>query len=164
MVVEEKEKPPIPDPLKDSPPTVETEPLGKKKTGRPRKADLEAKRQAEIDAAEAKKQADMICAAVADALPELVSWPFDVVAARRGEHWKISTDEKRRLSNALAPVVNKYLPDWLTKYPEELILAVVTLMIVGPRYKKDKEIEAKNERERTRSPGPTGQGQKSPTP
>lgn len=149
--------------MKEAPPTVETEPLGKKKTGRPTKVALEAKRQAEADAALAKQQADMICAAVAEALPELVSWPFDVVAARRGEHWKISTDEKRRLSNALAPVVNKYLPDWLTKYPEELVLGVVVLMIVGPRYKKDKEIEAKNERERTRRPGTTGQGKKPPT-
>lgn len=121
--------PPTPDPLQDGPP--------EKKSRRGRKSKVE-KAQEEIDALQlAKVERKQRAAQYAPAVEELLAWPFDVVAARRGDFWKLTPDEKKRLALSVAVVMEKWLPDFMLKYEEEIVLAVLLSGVVIGRLRED---------------------------
>jgi len=71
----------------------------------------------------------------ADACSGLCSMVFDVLAARRGEHWRLAPPEAEQLGGALDQVLAKYLPDNMEKWGPEITLLTVSAMIVLPRMR-----------------------------
>jgi len=67
----------------------------------------------------------------------LCSGLFDVVAARRGERWKLKPDEAIALGGAVDAVLAKYIPSGLESFGEEAVLITVALAIALPRVKGD---------------------------
>lgn len=80
-------------------------------------------------------------------LPELepedielfVKTPFDVAAKSRGDHWELDDDELGQLSHAYCRVGNKYAPYLMKEHAPEILAAVTTVAVVGPRVAEDKE-------------------------
>lgn len=70
----------------------------------------------------------------------LLAIPFDYIAARKGDHWKLSPEEKAALSPVTAKVLNKYAPTILSRWADEVALATVLSLVVIKRTNIDKEI------------------------
>lgn len=64
---------------------------------------------------------------------------FTLMAGRRGDHWMLSNSESEMLGNALAAVLDKYMPNM--QGGPEATLIVVTLLIVGPRAMADRKVK-----------------------
>jgi len=71
----------------------------------------------------------------ADACSGLCSIIFDMLASRRGEHWRLSQPESEQLGGAVDAVLGKYLPGNLERWGPEITLATILSMIVLPRMK-----------------------------
>lgn len=110
-------------------------PEKKPRRGRKSKAEKAQEEESAIVADKALRK--QRAAQYAPAVEELLAWPFDIVAARRGEFWKLSPDEKKRLALALAVVMEKWLPDFMLKYEEEIVLAVLLSGVVIGRLRED---------------------------
>jgi len=73
-------------------------------------------------------------------LVTLIEIPFDYFAKRYGEFWKLSQDEKKKLSTLSNRVASKWLPLWLERFGDEIALGLTFSMIVYPRYIQTKEM------------------------
>ena len=73
----------------------------------------------------------------------LLAMPFDYIAARKGDHWKLSPEEKAALVPVATRVANKYSPALLAQWADEAALAVVLLVVIVKRTRMDHELEAK---------------------
>tara|TARA_Y100000310_G_scaffold77974_2_gene74541 strand:+ start:1918 stop:2643 length:726 start_codon:yes stop_codon:yes gene_type:complete len=62
-----------------------------------------------------------------------VSVPYDYLASVRGEHWRLSDQEHKMLTESTLPIVNKYLPKYFKKYPEEAMLVFAAVMVTAPK-------------------------------
>lgn len=127
------EKPHRPDPLK----TSTAPPKSKNKGGRPTKAQAEEKAQAEL----ALQRQSWHNEAKAN-LPiarEVVAIPFDMLAKRRGAHWKLSDAERDRIAMAAGVLVAKWLPDIAKQYQEELAFGVLLGAAIVARVRADVE-------------------------
>lgn len=80
---------------------------------------------------------------------------FSLMAGRRGDHWALSDAESEMLGNALAAVLDKYVPNM--KGGPEATLIVVVLVIVGPRAMEDRHLKAARAQERA-APVEKGRG------
>lgn len=54
---------------------------------------------------------------------------FDILAP----NWKVGQDEKKQLSDAYGALLDKYFPDWSTRFGPELAAVVVSAAVFGPR-------------------------------
>jgi len=70
-----------------------------------------------------------------DACSGLCSMVFDVLASRRGDHWRLQAPEAEQLGGALDQVLAKYLPDNMERWGPEITLITVATMIVLPRMR-----------------------------
>lgn len=68
-------------------------------------------------------------------LSELIFAGFNMLAARKGEHWILSEKDAQTLGTKTARVLDKYLPSFESG-PEAALIASVVL-IVGPRLAID---------------------------
>ena len=84
--------------------------------------------------------------------------PFDYFAKRYGEFWRLSAEEKKKLSSLTNKVASKWLPLWLERYGDEVALGLTFGMMVYPRYLQTKELveKAKLEAEKPRIEPPAG--------
>lgn len=73
----------------------------------------------------------------------LLSMPFDFIAARNGDHWKLTPAEKAALVPVATRVANKYSPALLAKWADEAALATVLIVILYQRVQVDDAIKAK---------------------
>lgn len=74
----------------------------------------------------------------------LFDMTFSLMAARRGDHWKLHGDESKALGEATDKVLAKYLPD--VKAGPEVVLLLTAGAIVAPRLMEDgKKAPAKPE-------------------
>lgn len=73
----------------------------------------------------------------------ILSITFDLVAKRRGEHWKLAEEEAQSLGVATDRVLQKYLPDIQTG--PEVALALTGAAILLPRIALDKAAQAEAE-------------------
>lgn len=76
---------------------------------------------------------------------------FQIVAARRGDHWRLSNEELQGLSEPAAECLEKYAPNMAVG--PEAALVIAAGMIVAPRLMTDRAIaeqQAKQARERRR--------------
>jgi len=69
----------------------------------------------------------------AEACSGLCASMFDMIAARKGEHWKLAEEESGQMGAALDRVLAKYIPKGLDKYNDETALLVISLGILMPR-------------------------------
>jgi hypothetical protein len=69
--------------------------------------------------------------------------PFDYFAKRYGDFWRLSPEEKKKLSSLTNKVASKWLPLWLERYGDEVALAFTFGMMVYPRYLQTKELVEK---------------------
>lgn len=144
-------EPPTPDPLKDGPPA--------KKPRRGRKSDAE-KAQEAVDTIQAEKAARRARASqYVPAVVELVAWPFDVVAARRGAFWKLTPQESQRLAMSLSVVVEKWLPDFMLRFEEEIALGIILGAVLIGRVREDNVRETERAKLRARGNGSSAFGQ-----
>lgn len=80
---------------------------------------------------------------------------FDLLAARRGDHWKLKFDEAEKLGFATDKVLEKYFPDIQTG--PEVTLLLTAGMFVAPRLMIDRDIaEKKTEQEPATEGGDDG--------
>lgn len=74
------------------------------------------------------------------------------VAKVRGDHWKLSNEEKQEVGDSLFPVTMKYVeevwvPVWLDRYQEEMGLAWALIVILYAKMEIDeKTVEAQAEK------------------
>lgn len=73
---------------------------------------------------------------------EFLAMGFDIMAERRGEHWRLVEKEKARLSKHLTKVFQKYGFDWLGKWLPEIMSAALLYAAVARRLRKDDELAA----------------------
>ena len=71
-----------------------------------------------------------------DLVASLAKITGEVVAARRGDHWKVADKEAMAWAEAAVPVLEKYAPGF--EASPELALVLVSGMIVLPRIQADK--------------------------
>lgn len=58
---------------------------------------------------------------------------FGTVAMRGGAHWALNDAEAKQLGESSAPIIDKYMPAFLSKYGAELAFAWTFGMVVYPR-------------------------------
>lgn len=68
-----------------------------------------------------------------------IELPFDFFSKRYGDFWKLSSDEKRKLSALSNRVAGKWLPLWLERFADEAALGFALLVAIYPRYLQTKE-------------------------
>ncbi|WP_269619949.1 hypothetical protein [Zhongshania sp. BJYM1] len=68
---------------------------------------------------------------------------FGVVASRRGDHWKLKSEEAAQLGTATDKVLQKYLPDLQTG--PEVALVLTAAMVMLPRIMTDQQLAAEQE-------------------
>ena len=128
------EKPPAADPLVDTPPQP------KRRTGRKSKALLA---QEEVEAQTLKrKQWEAAADTLGPMLQPLFVTVFDIIAKRRGEHWKLRSEETKQLARCSAIVLEKRLPSFWIEWQEEIVLALVLGGAVASRTNIDAKIVA----------------------
>ena len=134
--------------LADKPDT----PKPKKKMGRPRKEIAEEKEREERKLAkvEWKKRGEEY----APAIEEIVRWPFETMAERRGAFWKLKDTEAHKLSCAVGVILAKWLPYWLEKYEEEIALGFTLGACLFSRVREDRK---RNAQRGTRDNGSTAE-------
>lgn len=80
---------------------------------------------------------------ISEALTGLVMVAFNLIAARRGEHWKLNHDEAAELGGAMGDVVNEYFPG--VNMGPLPILGGVAAMVIVPRVMIDQKLAAEGE-------------------
>lgn len=81
--------------------------------------------------------------------PEAVSFPMDpamlgifwdtifgIVAARGGEHWRLTKAEAAQLGQLTVPIAEKWLPSFMNKYGPEMMLGSMLIFTIIPRLGK----------------------------
>lgn len=71
----------------------------------------------------------------------LLSIGFNLVASRRGDHWRLSDGEAHETGQALGAVLDKYFPD-LSNQGVEVTAVMTCAMVLTPRLMQDRKIEA----------------------
>lgn len=101
--------------------------------------------------------------------PEAVSFPMDpamlgifwdtifgIVAARGGEHWRLTKAEAAQLGQLTVPIAEKWLPSFMNKYGPEMMLTSMLIFTIIPRLgKKPNEEDSRG----IGHPGAAGLGQ-----
>jgi hypothetical protein len=64
---------------------------------------------------------------------------FELVASRRGEHWRLSPSEAKQTGAAVGDVLDKYFPD-MTSHGAEITAVMACSMVLLPRIGQDKAI------------------------
>lgn len=83
-----------------------------------------------------------------------IELPFDYFAKRYGDFWKLSSDEKKKLTILTNKVSSKYLPLWLERFADEVALIATFSMVVYPRWLQTKKtIEEEKEKGKPSGPG-----------
>lgn len=67
---------------------------------------------------------------------------FDLVASRRGPHWKLKESEALETGKAVGTVLDKYFPD-MTSHGPEITAVMACTMVMIPRLHVDKQIRIK---------------------
>ena len=124
---------PTPDPLPAGPPKPK-----KDKGGRPTKASIAENEREELAAATRQREAES--KELAPLLSEILTCPFDVVAARRGDHWKLTSKERDQFSLATSRLCVKYLPGFFLRFKEEAMFLLLGVAIIMPRIREDREL------------------------
>jgi len=66
-----------------------------------------------------------------DIVAPLCDFPFNFMAGRWGGHWKLTPEERSQMAAAFVPVANKYLPDIIDRWGEEISLGFVMFAIIA---------------------------------
>jgi len=80
----------------------------------------------------------------------------NLLAPKRGDHWKLAPGEAETLGQAYGVVIDKYFPDLGTG--PELTAVLVSFAILGPRVAQDVAIANEPEPEPEPEPGPADTG------
>ncbi len=64
----------------------------------------------------------------------IIEQPFDFLARRYGELWKLTPEEKKKLAVLSNKVSSKYLPLWIERFADEIALLLTIGTVVYPRY------------------------------
>jgi len=76
-----------------------------------------------------------------EACGALAGTVFELVAMRRGEHWRLKSEESAAVGNALDAVLTKYAPQ-LGNIGAEASLLLVVVSVMMPRMQADREAGA----------------------
>lgn len=78
----------------------------------------------------------------AEAITAILHISFELIAARKGAHWKMSLDEATEAGKAYGAVIDKYYPD--TMIGVEVTAITVTAMVLIPRMAIDRQLAAQS--------------------
>jgi hypothetical protein len=101
--------------------------------------EIEDEETAEIDfdaVSDASKSYDMPTGEMVSAMLMI---GFELVASRRGEHWRLSPSEAQQTGAAMGDVLDKYFPD-MTSHGAEITALMACSMVILPRIGQDKAI------------------------
>jgi len=79
-------------------------------------------------------------------LASIVELPFDYFAKRYGEFWKLSSDEKGKLTALSNKLASKYIPLWIERFADEIAFLSTLGILIYPRYLMTKEMIEKAKR------------------
>lgn len=54
--------------------------------------------------------------------------------------WSVTNDECKQVAQAWGPVLDKYLPDWATRFGLEVNAVLITVLVFGPRWSTPRKI------------------------
>ena len=74
-----------------------------------------------------------LCAAI-------VEIPYNIIADKRGDHWKLNESEKSTLGELMANWLNVVLPELLKQQPELFALCIGIVMTTAPKLSEDAKI------------------------
>jgi len=83
----------------------------------------------------------------AEFLSSIIELPFDYFAKRYGEFWKLSSDEKGKLTTLSNRLASKYIPLWVERFADEIAFLSTMGIIIYPRYLMTKEMIEKAQKE-----------------
>lgn len=64
---------------------------------------------------------------------QTISWTFNVIAIREGEHWKLQPEELQALGDSYIALAEKYLPEGANRLSVEINVILWTAIIVLKR-------------------------------
>ena len=67
---------------------------------------------------------------------------LNAVAQKRGDFWKLTSDEKELIGEPLTKVTNKYVGKWIGKYSDEAMLLTAVATVFLGKYLMDRERNA----------------------
>jgi len=73
-------------------------------------------------------------------LGSIIELPFDFFAKRYGEFWKLSLDEKEKLTALSNKLASKYIPLWIERFADEIAFLSTIGILIYPRYLMTKEM------------------------
>lgn len=85
----------------------------------------------------------------------------EILAARRGDHWRLADREALAWAEAAVPVINKYAPDFQSS--PELALVLASAMLVLPRLQGDKAAAVARSKEKREGAEHAGSSRHEPT-
>ncbi len=141
------------DPIKEGPP------VKKRGRGAPSKIEKDAKALADAEKIAADRERD--AKILVPYVKPLFAWPFEVMADKRGDHWRLTDENQDKLSYAGLVVLLKYLPGFMIQFKEEIMLLVVAGTIIATRVAEDKKLAASRSA-KLRGDGDSGVGKDDP--
>lgn len=55
-------------------------------------------------------------------------------------NWVVTNEECAQVAQAWGPVLDKYFPDWVTKFGVEVNAVLITVLVFGPRWSTPRKI------------------------
>lgn len=81
----------------------------------------------------------------AEYLALLVQFPFNYVAERRGEFWRLTPVEAQTIAALSDQVMQKYLGELAARYGAEIALVLFVGTCIGTRYMRDRQVNPTDE-------------------
>jgi hypothetical protein len=125
-----------------------------KKRGRPSNADRIARGEVIGPKAKTAEPVELI---PVETVIEIVALPFELIANRKGNHWRLQKQEKEQIGILANKVLNKYAPSWFAQYGEEIALATVLGMVLVVRVMEDIKLNEIAELDRLTDPANTSE-------
>jgi len=117
----------------------DSEEIPKKKRGRPKGNKVD------------KEKEQKFALVITQAFSNLVKFPFDFLADRRGDFWRLKPAEEQSLVLATQGIAEKYIPDIIEAWSDELFFLITFSVIIYPRVMEDlkvqKELEEKKKKQ-----------------
>lgn len=76
---------------------------------------------------------------------------FALVAARRGDHWKLSAQEAAGTGEAVGAVLDKYFPD-MPAHGAEIVAVIAVGSVLAPRLAVDSQISKEKPKQAPKNP------------
>lgn len=145
----------IKNPDKENPDKVDTDKLSKlteekpkekRKRGRPRKYPVGEEPYKKKKSEQPKEVFEEI---PEELIKAFIGMPYEIIANRYGEHWRLSENEIEQMVGPHQRVINKYLPEFLKKHADLIAIVYLHGVAIGMRYRIQRQIDEEEKKKET---------------